>query len=741
MGFFGGREGFYKKFFGGMEAEHTILNIDGAYMCTRVHLNEELLEMHPYGYTPFLIDLSEKAYKDKPNKLEITTYNLQPSTRWYSGAGVYRDVYLWTGGKVRIEPWDMFITTTSIGRGSAEINVSVDISSDIDGKITLKNKIIDASGHTVIEDSIDITVKQGKNKLDLPYTIDGAMLWDTENPNLYIIESEIIFDGAKEDEFEQTFGIRTISADAKNGLLLNGKSIKLRGGCIHHDHGALGAASFPAAEYRKLKKLKDAGFNSIRTAHNPPSLAQLEVCDRLGIIVMDEAFDMWNEPKRGFDYSLWFKDWYARDIESMVRRDRNHPSVISYSIGNEIDERSGKSDGAKWAEALSSEIRKHDSTRLVTSGICGFWSAPDKYAPEGYDYGKQAILELYEKDLGYWAEKTRGYAAPLDIVGYNYLFQRYDFDHEVFPDRVMWGSETHALNIYHSWDKVKSLNYVIGDFTWTAYDNLGEAGTGRSLWARDGVIEGISLAEYPWRLCYQGDFDLCGYRRPQSYFRERVWKENCAPKIFTTHPMHYGEGFTGTEWHWYDVFDTWTYSDEYIGKPVKVDVYTDAEEIKFFLNGKEQGTAKQEYGVATIDIPYQKGKLKAEAYKNGVKVGEDLLTTTGEAAKVKVTPETNSLLADNRDLCYFDIEITDNNGSLISAADCEISCSCSGGELMCVFSGNPANEDQYGSNRCHVFYGRAVAVVRTKKPGKVSFTAIADGLDAGLSSVQAIDCE
>ncbi len=737
MGFFGGGEGRYKKFFGGLGAEHTILDIDGAYMCARVSVNENLLEMHPYGYTPFLVDLTGKVNNDKPNKIEILTQNLQPSTRWYSGAGIYRDVYLWTGGKVRIEPWDMFVTTKSIGENSADINVSVKITSDIDGVIVLKNKICDGNGNTAAEQELEVTVNKGKNKIDLPYTIASPMLWDTENPNLYTINSEIVYEGKFEDEFEQNFGIRTISADAENGLLLNGKAIKLRGGCIHHDHGALGAAAFPAAEYRKLKKLKDVGYNAIRTAHNPPSLSQLEICDRLGMIVMDEAFDMWNMPKRGFDYSLWFKDWYARDIESMVLRDRNHPSVISYSIGNEIEERDSRSDGAVWSEILSNEIRRHDNTRLVTSGVCGFWLTPDKDAPKGYDDSNKGMFDTFENEIDYWAEKTKDYAAPLDIVGYNYLYERYEYDHEKFPERVIWGSETHALNIYHSWEKVKKHNYVIGDFTWTAYDNLGEAGTGRSLWARDGEIKGISLADYPWRTCYQGDFDLCGYRRPQSYFRERVWKENCPPKAFTTHPMHYGEGFTGTEWHWYDVCDTWTYPDEYIGKPVKTDVYTDAEEVKFILNGELIGTAKQEFGVATLDVPYQRGELKVEAYKNGVKIGEDMLKTIGEAERVEVIAEAAAFAADNRDLCYFDIAITDTYGNRVTDADCEIFCSCEGGELMCVFSGNPANEDQYGSNSCHVFYGRAVAVVRTKNPGKVTLTAISKGLKSGTAEVEA----
>lgn len=482
-----------------------------------------------------------------------------------------------------------------------------------------------------------MTVKKGKTAAEFTYKIEKPSLWSPENPYLYSLNTQISYLGKSEDDYELNFGIRNISADAKKGLLMNGKQIKLCGGCIHHDHGALGAAAFPAAEYRKLSKLKEAGFNAVRTAHYPPSLALLEICDSLGIIVMDEAFDMWNICKSRLDYSMWFADWWQRDIKSMVLRDRNHPCVISYSIGNEIPERNGRSDGAEWSQKLSDEIRKYDNTRFVTAGICGISEQVDKNAPEEY---KEDFMMRYS-DIGgggintSWDKLTEDYIKPLDIIGYNYLYERYEHDHKHYPDRVIWGSETHSINFYHSWQSVMKNNYVLGDFTWTAYDNLGEAGTGRSLWARDGVINGISLAEYPWRCCYQGDFDICGYRRPQSYFRESIWKSDCEPKIFTTHPEHYTEGFSGTGWHWYDASENWTFDDIYIGKPVKAEVYTDADEIRFILNGKEVGAAKPKSGVASLDIPYEKGVLTAVSYKNGKEIKKSSLHTVDLPSKVK----------------------------------------------------------------------------------------------------------
>ncbi len=732
-GFFEGGRGTYVKYLPGVRDEHVILDIDGAYMCARVIFNENQLIMHPYGYTPFLLDLSERINREASNKIEITTENLQPSTRWYSGAGLYRDVFLWTGGKIRIEPWDAFITTISLNEKKATIRLSLDITSDLDGKSILHNYIISSDKKRKLLFCESLNLYEGKNKFNFEYEIEEPHTWSPESPELYTFEAEIIYNDEITDTYNQTFGIRTLSVNASTGLLLNGKEIKLQGGCIHHDHGALGAASFPAAEYRKLKKLKDAGFNAVRCAHNPPSSAFLEVCDRIGMIVMDEAFDMWNRAKRPFDYSLWFADWYERDIKSMVMRDRKHPSVISYSIGNEILERDGTSNAFYWAKTLVETIKKYDKTRPVTTGICGFWGKPDMEAPADYDNGKKGMA-----DTLHWPEETEGFCASLDMVGYNYRYEKYENDHKIFPERVIWGSETHALNIYHSWKKVMESSYVIGDFTWTAYDNLGEAGTGRSLWKRDGEITGISLGSYPWRSCYQGDFDLCGYRRPQSYFRERVWKKDCKPAIFTTHPEHYGEEFSGTGWHWYDVSDTWTFDDKYIGRPVKTDVYTDADEVEFILNGKSFGKAPVKENTASMDIRYEKGTLKVITYKNGNAITDAVLNTVNKAEKITVIPDKMILRADNRDLCYLEIFITDCDGNRVPQADNKLRCECTGGELMCIYGANPANEDDYSDNSCHAFEGRALAVIRSRTPQIINLKISSDKLQSAEIKISSV---
>ena len=739
-GFFTGVSGEYTKYIEFDNSEHIILDVDGAYMCSRIYLNDNLLGMHPYGYTPILMDLSDKANKDSVNKLTVSTQNLQPSTRWYSGAGIYRDVFLWTGGSVRIEPRDIFVTTTEIDKDKARLSVVLDITSDYEADILLDVQIRSPEGKVVQTKKMDVFVKAGKNTQALDFEVSRPMLWSDETPYLYELMAEITKDDIVEDVTEMKFGIRTIVVNAKDGLLINGKSVKLRGGCIHHDHGGLGAASFPAAERRKLTLLKQVGYNAVRISHNPPSLALLEACDEIGLYVMDEAFDMWNVPKNSYDYSMWFQYCWQDDIKAMVLRDRNHTCVISYSVGNEISERNGASDGAYWSRMLASEIRKYDSTKLVTAGVCEVWSELHPNAPEEYkeNYLHRLGVSTVEEIALQWAEITEKYMEPLDIVGYNYLYERYEDDHKRYPERVIWGSETHALNFYHSWSSVMRNSYVIGDFTWTAYDNLGEAGCGRSVWERDGEITGISLADYPWRTCYQGDFDLCGYRRPQSYFRESIWVGDCEPRIFTTHPEHFGEKHTGTGWHWHDVHETWTFKDQYIGKPVKVEVYTDADEIRFILNGKDMGVAIPEAGIATMDIPYEKGELTAISYRNKAEIKRYTLQTVGNSCKVNAIAEQDTIAADNRDLCYIDITITDEAGRIVTEASNEVVCTVEGGELMTVFSGNPANEDEYYSGKCHVFEGKAVAVIRAKQPGDVKVRIESQGLESMEIVIHAI---
>lgn len=740
-GFYPDSKGKYVKFLKFDEEKHYILDIDGAYMCTQVFLNENQIGYHPHGYTPYLVELTPYILKNISNRLEITTTVLPMSTRWYSGNGIYRDVFLWEGGDIRIEPWDMFISTVSANEDRAEICLKFAVSADRDADIKVCFHVIAKDGTTVKSEEVCMQTRTySKMEHEYRMKLDYPCLWDTENPYLYTLKTEIYEGNVLTDTSVNDFGIRTIFADAKQGLLLNGKKIKLRGGCIHHDHGVLGSAAFPAAEARKIRLLKEAGFNAVRIAHNPASLALLEYCDRVGMIVMEEAFDVWNKAKCENDYHLFFSDWCTRDISYMVLRDRNHPCVFSYSIGNEIFEIDGTYGAAKWSKILCDEIRKFDATRFVTSGIQKAFTAAgkgDSINPEDYEEYLKNQFIFGEEEVCGRNKVTEGFEAPLDIIGCNYYYQNYEREHECYPDRVIWGSETHAIDFFDSWKMVKENDYILGDFTWTAYDNIGEVGTGKSIWGRDGYIERLKLETWPWRTCYQGDLDLCGYRRPQSYFREAICLGNKEPRIFTTHPEHFGEMFSGTHWHFYDVNETWTFDRKYIGRPVKAETYTDADKIVWWLNGREIGESIPEKGIASIVTKYEMGDITAVAYKDGKECSRYTLSTVDEPAAIDIFAERGEFQADNRDLCYFDISVVDGKGRLVAEAEHEIKCTVYGGELMGIFSGNPCNEDKYTSNACHVFKGRAVAVVRAKNPGTVGVLVYSDELASGLAEVTA----
>lgn len=738
-GYFQVTNGKYVKYLNFEKGKHYVLDVDGAYMCTEVTLNQNLLFLHPHGYTPFLVDLTDTIIPEIDNKLEITTNPLRWSTRWYHGCGIYRDVFLWEGGAVRIEPWDMFISTKTATEKSAEISLEFTVSSDIDATVELLFNVLDGKNESVVCDKLNLSVeKSTKTKFKHVLKISNPKLWNVDNPSLYTLNTEIYCGQEKLDESCNEFGIRTIYADANVGLLLNGKPLKLRGGCIHHDHGVLGAAAFPVAEERKIRLLKEAGFNAVRISHNPPSLALLEVCDRLGMIVMDEAFDIWNKRKLAVtaDYHIFFKEWWDRDISYMVMRDRNHPCVISYSIGNEIYEIDGTSDAYSWSKKLCDEIRKYDDTKFVTSAIQKITLAtfkPESIDPESY---KNYMIDKNGNGDQVAINKiTKQFEAPLDIVGFNYHHPHFDLYHKTYPDKVIWGSENWTLDVYNDWQDVVNNNYVIGDFTWTAIDNLGEVGHGRSYWDRE--KDTFNHDGFPWRTCYQGDLDLCGFRRPQSHYREAVWFGGEIPKIFVTHPEHYGEEYHGTSWCWADVHTSWTFDDKYIGKPVKVEAYTQADKVEWFINGKKAGESVPVKAIATLDTLYEKGEITAIAYKNGKETGRQTIKTIDKAVAIKVEAESSELKADLRDLCYFNISVIDKDGNVDVHNESEISVSVCGGELMGVYSANPISADDFSTNVCHLFKGRALAIVRTDKIGKVKLKVDSNGLEDGIAEISA----
>ncbi len=748
-GFFGDGQGIYEKDLEIPEewtGKRVVLDIDGAYMNAEIYLNQELISQHPYGYTPWLVDLTGHV-KAGVNRLRIVVQSRQPSSRWYAGGGLYRAVSLWVGEETGILPWDLFVTTPEVSGDRALVRCYVTLTtcsaSPRPAKITAS--IVNGEGNTVAAGSVDTMVHPGNSApAGISLTVLNPKLWSPDSPNLYDLRVQVAVPGQADEEAGTFFGIRKFEADAEHGLRLNGKPLMLKGGCIHHDHAFLGSAAYPRAEERKIQHLKAVGYNAVRISHYPPSLAMLEACDREGMILLDEAFDCWRTGKVPMDYHLYFEDWWERDVEAMVKRDRNHPCVFSYSIGNEIAERDGSSDGYAWAHRIADKIRSLDPTRFVTSALNGVFDmeAFAKAVKEagGADKINFQNLAQTEKTKDTWGRKTADYASSLDIVGYNYLFDRYPEDREKFPGRVIMATETHPFNTYDYWKAAMENPQVIGDFVWTAIDNLGEAGVGRVVWDREGGDHGF-LGSYPWRSCFQGDLDLCLYRTAQSYYREIMWEafDGHSDKIamFTTHPRHTGDTFWGTGWHWRDVRDCWTFGDEWIGKPVQVFVYADADEVAFRLNGRDLGRTGVEKLEASMEIPYEKGKLEAVAYRNGEKIAETSLTTAEEKAKLVLQADRNVIRADHADLAFVALTLTDGDGNRVDDDETVLHAEVTGaGHLAGLGSGNPCTDEDYGVP-CRAYEGRAMAAVIADTAGEICIRAWADGVEPALLTVKA----
>ncbi|MGC9346793.1 MAG: sugar-binding domain-containing protein, partial [Anaerolineae bacterium] len=509
-GYFPMGRGWYRKTFAvprAWELKRVLIEFEGIYMNAEVWLNDNFLGRHPYGYTSFALDLTPYLNAGEENVLTVKVDNAcQRNSRWYSGSGIYRHVWLWIAEPIHVGQWGVYITTPEVSDEAATVRVETTVANETtaDQKVTVRTRILDPDGKQLAISGADLVIESAGYATSLQeLTVARPQLWSLDSPVLCEAVAEVIRDGDIIDTATTSFGIRTIAFDAQDGFQLNGESLLLRGGCVHHDNGVMGAAAYDRSEERKVEVLKASGFNAIRCAHNPPSPAFLDACDRLGMLVIDEAFDCWREGKTPYDYHVAFADWWRRDLDSMLARDRNHPSIIMWSIGNEVIERNGRSQGREIAHMLADHIRSADPTRAVTSGVNG----------GGHRWP--------------W-EETDAIFAALDVGGYNYQERQYRSDHDRDPDRVMYGSESTPMEAFDHWATVKELAYVIGDFVWTSLDYLGEAGIGRVHFKSDKTS---FLGDYPWHQANCGDLDLCGFKRPQSYYRDVLWGRSKAPYI------------------------------------------------------------------------------------------------------------------------------------------------------------------------------------------------------------------
>ncbi len=745
-GYYQNGAGHYEKIFTvplEEKGSRILAEFDGAFMNANVLINGNLVRTHHYGYTPFHADLTKYIRFGGENRLEVTISNsAEPNTRWYSGSGLYRHVALLTAPKKHLVPWGLFARTERIDPdGTAFVRVDAEVVNETDEDalmhIDLSLEACASSGHSAV------FVPAGETTTaHIQLTIPDARIWDIENPALYTLHARLTEDTAALDTDEVHFGIRTISVDPENGFRLNGRTVKLKGGCIHHENGILGAASFYDAEYRRLKKHKDAGYNAIRCAHNPPSRDMLDCCDRLGLLVLDEAFDCWTLGKNTYDFGLYFQNDWKAELTAMVRRDRNHPSVILWSTGNEIFERSGLHDGYRWARDLAECVRTLDPTRFITNGINGFMN---NVTPEEIEALHVAAEEarLINPDLkgndsplfDTLTEKYLGaFVAPLDVIGYNYSEYRYAPDHRIFPNKVFCGTESFPNRIDEYWEKVESLPYVIGDFTWTSWDYIGEAHIGDVRYDND-MDENISFWSipclYPWRLANCGDFDICGNPMPQLAYRRIVWGST-ETYIVSRRPEHFGVKEIISKWGWPEVEHAWYWPGQE-GKPVGVDVYSRGDEVELFADGVSLGrqpAGKANRFIAKFTLPYHPGRLEAVSYREGKALSRDAVESCGEAADFAVTLEKPVLAADGQSLCYAMIEITDAQGRRVPnaalAAQAEV---CGAAVLQGFGSGNPCTGENYTTGRFTTYKGRVTAIVRAGfDAGEAVLRVTIDGL-------------
>lgn len=714
--------GWYRKHFTlNNEDEGKIIKIlfDGVYMNADIWINGKHLGNHPYGYTAFSYDLTNYLNPaGKENVLAVQVKNVGRNSRWYSGSGIYRHVWLIKKQTVHIPINGVFITTENVSDNTAKVKFKsvVENTSAVDSEVKLAVKIVGPDGN--VSQSLETPIKRiegGKSEFDQNIIVSNPELWSIENPNLYVANIEVIANGKVTDEVSVTFGIRTIGFDAETGFLLNGKAVLLKGGCLHHDNGFLGSATIDRAEERKVELMKAYGYNAIRTSHNPPSKQFLDACDRHGVLVIDEAFDMWEKEKNPEDYHLYFKDWWQKDLESIILRDRNHPSIIFWSIGNEIPER-GDSIGFVIRKRLVAEVKRLDQTRPVTEGICEFWDRPSVK----------------------WETLAPSFA-DLDVGGYNYRRDKYELDHELFPERIMMGTESFSKESYDYWQQVEKNSWVIGDFVWTAMDYLGEAKTGYSQLVdtastKRGVGGFSRTTSLPtWFNSFCGDIDLCGFKKTPLLYRDVVWK-NSNLEIVVHSPIPADKREMVSDWGWPDEMPSWNW-DGNEGRLMDVRVYSSYPTIRLELNGRiiaEQAIREESKYIASFKVPYEPGTLRAVALKNGIEVASKELKTTGAPAKIKLTADRWTIKADRNDLSYVKVEIIDAQGNKIPDASIPVTFTVSGvGEIAGSGNACPYDMDSFNNPVCKTYHGQALVILRPKKEirtGKIILKAVANGI-------------
>ena len=706
-GWFQGGKGEYRKTFAKPDGEIVKLHFEGVYQKAEVFVNGQKAGQHAYGYTPFTIDMtpylasppnplskgrggkSSAARGERVNEVVVKVDNSeQPNCRWYSGSGIYRHVWLQTMPALHIAENGVFVTTQDVSEDRATVQVEVTVANESDRARSAS--VVVGSGQMMVT----VPARQTKT-VTTTCSVRSPQLWSPDSPYMYEMKVGLKESGSVIDEQTVKYGIRTFSFDAENGFVLNGRPLLINGACVHHDDGILGAMAFDAAEIRKVRLMKEAGFNLIRTSHNPTTRAFLDACDSIGMLVIDEAFDGWRTAKNPYDYSTLLDSCYRDDIHAMVMRDRNHPSIICWSIGNEVMERKDIR-VITTARQLKQAIRECDETRPVTEALCSWDSDWEIYDP---------------------------HAEVLDVVGYNYMIHKHEGDHRRDPKRIIWQTESYPRDAFSNWALVHDYPYIVGDIVWTGLDYLGESGIGRYYYQGERPGEHYVNGGQPdWHGAYCGDVDVTGWRKPISHYREVLWSDEPLLYMAVREPDGYHGTICETQWSVWPTWESWNWpswerlrvGDETsgMGKPIDVEVYTKSPEVSLYLNdhliGTKQVNRSSQYK-AVFSVPYEPGELRAEA---GGKIVT--LQTTGEPARLRLTADKPAMNHDGQDLVFVTVEVVDRQGRV--CPDAAIPCEAivkGGGTLLAFASADMKDTEPTTSPTVKTWKGHALLVVRS----------------------------
>ena len=730
-GYLPGGVGWYRKSFvmpKNEKGRKVYISFDGIYNNSEVWINDTFLGKRPNGYISFQYDLTPVIKFGKKNLIAVKVDHRQAGdSRWYTGSGIYRNVKLITTEPVHIKQWGVYYTTPEVSPAKASLVVDVNVLNETSGTVTanLINYLL--YGHDTIGTSIQkITLKPAADEI-ITGEIDviNPKLWDVNEPNLYTLLT-VLKSKKSIDNVTTSVGFRTIKFDADKGFFLNGRNMKLKGICMHHDAGTLGAAVPYEEIARRLDILKELGCNAIRTSHNPFSTDFLDLCDEKGFMVIGEAFDEWELPKKKWlegwnvgtpgkqGYAAYFKEWAETDLKDFILRDRNHPSVIMWSIGNEVDypndpytheilnTEANPQTWAKFSESLPHANRLGEVARELVTVIKDL----DKTRP--VTAGLASALMSNET----------GYAEALDVAGYNYQEFRYEPDHKKYPGRPLYGSENGMT--LEMWNYVADNDYVLGQFLWTGLEYLGEAG------------------RFPTRSNTAGIIDLAGNKKPEFFFRQSLWSDK--PMVFLGTSDRLTDRGPVNLWSHKRVEPLWNYKE---GQNISVNAFTNCEEVELLLNNKSLGTRKMadfQNRTITWDVPFETGTLRAVAKNRGNEVASYELKTTGSPVTISARSDKKSLKADRQDLAHVFMNICDKEGNTVYSADNEITCEITGpARLLGMEDSNPSNIEDYKDSKQHAYHGKLVIYLQsTDKTGKVTVTLTSMGLESTIMQLEVI---